>query len=291
MASGVELSPPHLAGRDRRLDRNFNDEREAVAEALVRQLGQAGHSVAADLRDSYLTLTRIQQTALLALAGDDHSARRAIASSIVRVLPTIAERLVNWTEEPDGATCERQGLALAAILDRYALDEDLPHVSTFGTEVLMLSLQAPLTRIVDLAPDRIGTAAAAWGPAIKERQVTPVRVAADLAAPLSAEAIVRLRLLSAGIAPLPFAEGRLSLLEPARRVAAELAGALQSTGPIQALDGLVITSTPNLNPCCSALGFCWRACKPDQPAMIGLSCEPLIVLASSTSMAPPRASS
>ncbi len=237
MATGVELSPPpHLAGRDRRLDRNFDDEREAVAEALVRQLGQAGHSVAADLQDSYLTLTRMQQTALLALAGDDHSARRAIASDIVRVLPTFAVRLVNWMEEPDGATCERQGLALAAILDRHALDEDLPHVSTLGTEVLMLSLQAPLTRIVDLAPDRIGTAAAAWGPAIKEGQVTPAQVAADLAAPLSAEAIARLRLLSAGIAPLPLAEGRLSLLEPARRIAAALAGALQSAGPIQALD-------------------------------------------------------
>ncbi len=45
-----------------------------------------------------------------------------------------------------------------------------------------------------------------------------------------------MRLLSAGVAPLPFAERRLSLAEPARRVAVALAGALQPSGPVQALE-------------------------------------------------------
>ncbi len=237
MAGGVALSPlQHRSGSNRRLDRNFHDEREIVAEAMVRQLGQAGRAAAADLRESYLTLTRLHQAALLALASDDRSGRRAIASAIVRDLPTLAERLIAWMEEPDGATCERHGLALAATLDRLALDQDLPHLSQLATEVLLVSLQTPLTRIVDLTPERVRSAAAAWGPAMKERQATPAQVVADLTAPLSAEAIVRLRLLSAGITPLPFGEGRLSLLEPARRVAVALAGALQDAGPVRALD-------------------------------------------------------
>lgn len=255
-ARGVDVWPQqHLAGRDRRLDRNQREEREIVAGALVRQLGQAGQAAANDLLESYLTLTRMQQTALLALAGDDRSARRATASAIVRVLPTLGTRLVNWMEEPDGAMCEREGLALAAILDRHALAADLPHLAKLGTEVLMLSLQAPLTRVVDLAPDSIGAAAKAWGPALKERQAVPARVAADPAAPLSAEATMRLRLLSAGIAPLPLAEGRLSLMEPARRVAAALARALQSPGPVRALDRPVHRIDAQIEPALFGLGL------------------------------------
>lgn len=255
-ASGVDVWPQqHLAGREHRLDRNQREEREIVAGAMVRQLGQAGQAAANDLLESYLTLTRMQQTALLALAGDDRSARRATASAIVRVLPTLGTRLFNWMEGPDGAMCEREGLALATILDRHALAADLPHLAKLGTEVLMLSLQAPLTRIVDLAPARIGAVAAAWGPALKERQAVPARVAADPAAPLSAEATMRLRLLSAGIAPLPLAEGRLSLMEPARRVAAALARALQSPGPVRALDRPVHRIDAQIEPALFGLGL------------------------------------
>ena len=87
-ARGVDVWPQqHLTDREHRLDRNQREEREIVAGAMVRQLGQAGQAAANDLLESYLTLTRMQQTALLALAGDDRSARRAIASAIVRLLP------------------------------------------------------------------------------------------------------------------------------------------------------------------------------------------------------------
>ncbi len=100
----------------------------------------------------------------------------------------------------------------------------------------MLSLQSPLTRIVDLAPGRIQATVQTWGPALKERQATPAKLVADPASPLSAEGVARLKLLSAGLAPLPFAEGRVSLAEPARRVAAALAHTLQPGGPMYVLE-------------------------------------------------------
>jgi hypothetical protein len=65
---------------------------------------------------------------------------------------------------------------------------------------------------------------------LAERQATPASLAAAPGQPLSAEAARRMRLLSAGVAPLPFGEGRLSLAEPARRVATALAAALQPPG-------------------------------------------------------------
>ena len=227
---GLDLWPEqHLAGRERRLERDRRKERAIVAEGLVRQLGAAGQAAADDLRESYLKLPRLQQAILLMLAGEPRAARRAAASSIVRTLPPLAEQLLKWMEEPDGDQAERQGLAIAAILDRKAVEAELPGLSRLATEVLAVSLQAPLTRIVDLAPTRMEVVTAHWGPALRERQATPTRIVAQPDAPLSADALLRMRLLSAGIAPLPYPEGRLSLAEPARRVAAALARSLQSS--------------------------------------------------------------
>ena len=96
-SQGVDIWPEqHLTGRDPRLIRDRRQERENIAEAMVRQLGAAGHAAASEVRSSYLDLPRIQQAALLALSGDDRSARRGVAARIGRALPTLAERLVNW---------------------------------------------------------------------------------------------------------------------------------------------------------------------------------------------------
>jgi hypothetical protein len=161
-ARGLDVWPEqHLSGRDPRLQRDRLGERTIVAEALVRQLGAAGHAAAEQAHQGYLKLTRLHQLALLVLAGDDRSARRAAASAIVRVLPNLAERLVSWMEERDGDKAEREGLALAAILDRQGIAVDVPMLSLLGTEVLLVSLQAPLTRIVDLTPERIEETASA----------------------------------------------------------------------------------------------------------------------------------
>jgi hypothetical protein len=262
--------------RDPRLTRDRLRERTMIAEAFVRQLGAAGRAAAEQVGAGYLQMPRLLQAALLVLAGDECSARRAAASSIVLVLPPLAERLVSWMEEPIGREAERQGLALAAILDRQAVFTDISSLSRLATEVLLVSLRAPLTRIVDMAPERLSEAAAQWAPAINERQVTPDRIVASPGAPLPAEAIARLRLLSAGITPLPFAEGRLSLAEPAKRVMVALASALQPGGPVRVREHPSYEIDAKLEAALFGMGLMLAGARPGH----GLGNGPLVPVAS-----------
>ena len=255
MRGADHFTEQHLSDRESRLDRDRLNERAMLAEAMVRQLGAAGHAVADDLREIYLKLPRLVQAVLLMLAGDARAARRAAASSIVRAMPPLAEQLQSWMEEPNCDAAEHKGLALAALLDRKAVAADVPVLSKLATEVLTVSLQAPLTRIVDLAPDRAADNARIWAPALGERQATPGRVNASNAAPLSTEAVARMRLYAAGIAPLPLAEGRMSLAEPARRVAVALAHALQPPGAPKVLEGPRYRINAQIEPVLAGIGL------------------------------------
>ncbi len=63
-AKGLDVWPEqHLSGRDPRLQRDRLKERAIVAEAMVRQLGAAGHQAAEQAHQGYLKLSRLHQLA------------------------------------------------------------------------------------------------------------------------------------------------------------------------------------------------------------------------------------
>jgi hypothetical protein len=218
---------PHLTGADPRFVRDIAAELAAAAKAadermvrdMIRHMGAASDSAAVAIERAYATLPRLHQLCWLGLSGVDVVMRRAAAADVVGVLPDLAERCAIWMETARATEAEKLGLDLAALIDRRAFKASDPSLSSLATGVLMASLQAPLLRSVimtDLADDatsaagHLGLVAGVTGPAIAANT------------PTSTEGLQVLRLFDAGLAPLPLGERRISLAEPARRVAAAL---------------------------------------------------------------------
>ena len=218
---------PHLTGADPRFVRDVAAELAAAAKAadermvrdMIRHMGAASDSAAVAIERAYATLPRLPQLCWLGLSGVDVVMRRAAAADVVAVLPDMAERCATWMETARASEAERLGLDLVALIDRRAFKAADPTLSHLATGVLLASLQAPLLRSVvmtDLADNATATAGhLGLRAAVTDPMIRPNT-------PTSPEALQVLRLFDAGLAPLPLGERRISLTEPARRVAAAL---------------------------------------------------------------------
>ena len=218
---------PHLTGADPRFVRDIASELAAAAKAadkrmvldMIKHMGAASDSAAVAIERAYAVLPRLHQLCWLGLSGVDVVMRRAAASDVVAVLPDLAEHCATWMETARASEAERLGLELAALIDWRAFKAADPSLSSLATGVLLASLQAPLLRRVvmnEMADDamansgHLGLRATVPGPMIAPNT------------PTSPEGLQVLRLFDAGLAPLPIRERRISLTEPARRVAAAL---------------------------------------------------------------------
>jgi hypothetical protein len=223
-----QLAPsPHLTGADPRFVRDVGAELAAAAKAsdermvrdMIRHMGAASDSAAAAIERAYSILPRLHQLCWLGLSGVDIVMRRAAAADVVAVLPDLAESCAAWMETVRASDAERLGLDLAALIDWRAFKAADPSLSSLATGVLMASLQAPLLRSVvmnDLANDATSAAShLGLRAAVTEPMMAPNT-------PTLPEGLQVLRLFDAGLAPLPLGERRISLTEPARRVAAAL---------------------------------------------------------------------
>jgi ATPase family associated with various cellular activities (AAA) len=209
-----------MTGADPRFTHEIEEERLAAHAAMVMGLGAAADSAAVMKNEVYSQLPRLQQLCLLGLAGTDSVMRRAAASDVVRLLPDMAEDCATWMETPRASEAERLGLELAAAIDWRAFQSGNPQLSLHATGILLTSLQAPLLRSLPakmIQNNAVYALAKSTGPVLQE------------GAPHSIETLQRLRMIDAGIMPLPLGDGRISLIEPARRVAAALRDSLQAS--------------------------------------------------------------
>jgi ATPase family associated with various cellular activities (AAA) len=210
--------PVQLTGADPRFIRDAEAERLAAHAAMVMGMGAAADTAAVMKNEVYSQLPRLQQLCLLGLAGTDSVMRRAAASDVVRLLPDMAEDCATWMETLRASEAERLGLELAAKIDWRAFQSGNPQLSLHATGILLASLQTPLLRSLPMATiqnNAVYALAKSTGPVLQE------------GTPHSIEALQRLRIIDAGIMPLPLGDGRISLIEPARRVAAALRDSLQ----------------------------------------------------------------
>jgi ATPase family associated with various cellular activities (AAA) len=210
--------PVQLTGADPRFTRDIEEERLAAHAAMVMGLGAAADSAAVMKNEVYSQLPRLQQLGLLGLAGTDSVMRRAAASDVVRLLPDMADDCATWMETPRASEAERLGLELAAAIDWRAFQSGNPQLSLHATGILLASLQTPLLRSLPTATiqnNAVYALAKSIGPVLQE------------GTPHSIETLQKLRMIDAGIMPLPLGDRRISLIEPARRVAAALRDSLQ----------------------------------------------------------------
>ncbi len=209
--------PVQLTGGDHRFIRDIEEERLDAHAAMVMGMGAAADSAAVMKNEVNSQLPRLQQLCLLGLSGTDSVMRRAAASDVVRLLPDFSEDCATWMETPRASEAERLGLELAAAIDWRAFQSGNPQLSLHATGILLTSLQAPLLRSLPAATiqnNAVYALAKSTGPVLQE------------GAPHSMETLQRLRMIDAGIMPLPLGDGRISLIEPARRVAAALRDSL-----------------------------------------------------------------
>jgi hypothetical protein len=206
-----------LTGSDPRFEIDHEAELEAATQAMVLNMGAAADTAVAATDAAYPKLPRLHQLCWLGLSGVDHVMRRAAAADVVRALPDLADACLSWMEAVRANEAETLGLTLAARIDHRAFSSGDPSLYLLATGVLMASLQAPLLRhvVVDhvSAGERLASKhpnSAGHGPFMQAD--TPEFGAG---APVSLEMLQTLRLLDAGITPLPLGERRISLTEPA----------------------------------------------------------------------------